>query len=127
MCASHHRRRHNTLTLVTKAEVCDAKVLDIILERHALESGIFLFNKGFDVFKVFAGRGGDVLRGKLESVIFIFFSDEGRRAVYIRGQLLQVCNLVCELYGRRSSSPRMLAAAGVSTWAGLEEIYITYW
>ena len=43
---------NNSLTLVTKAKVCDAEVLDIVLEGHALESGIFLFDEGLDVLEV---------------------------------------------------------------------------
>jgi hypothetical protein len=42
----------NTLALVPKTEVRDAEVFDIILEGHALEFGILLFDKGLDVLEV---------------------------------------------------------------------------
>ena len=42
----------DSLTLITKTEVSNAKVLDIVLEGHTLESGIFLFDKGLNIFKV---------------------------------------------------------------------------
>jgi hypothetical protein len=51
----------NSLALVSKAEICDAKVLDIVLEGHALESRVLFLDEGFDVLEVFPRGGGNVL------------------------------------------------------------------
>ena len=52
---------YNSLTLVSKTKVCDAEVLDIVLEGHALESRIFLLDESLDVLHVFPRCGGDIL------------------------------------------------------------------
>jgi hypothetical protein len=56
---------HNTLSLIIKSEVCEAKVFDVLLEGKALGSGIGFVDKCFDILKVFSGRGWDVLQNIL--------------------------------------------------------------
>jgi len=52
---------NDPLALVAKAEICDAKVLDIILEGRTLEPRVFLLDEGFNVLQVFPGGGGNIL------------------------------------------------------------------
>jgi hypothetical protein len=52
----------NTLTLVAHAEVGETKVLDILLESCALETGIALLDEFGGVLEVFPGAGRDVLQ-----------------------------------------------------------------
>jgi hypothetical protein len=49
------------LALVTKTKVCDAEVLDIVLEGHALESGVLDVDELLDVFERFSGGGRNIL------------------------------------------------------------------
>ena len=58
---------YDALPLVTEAEVCKAKIFDVLLERSALCSGISFLNKSFDVLEVFTCCGGDVLGQCLSS------------------------------------------------------------
>jgi hypothetical protein len=53
---------NDALSLVAKPKICDAEILDVIFEGHALELGIFLFNEGLDALKVLSRRGRNVLR-----------------------------------------------------------------
>ena len=43
---------HNALPLVAKAKVCESVSLDIVLQRHALEARILLFDELLDIFEV---------------------------------------------------------------------------
>ena len=51
----------DALALVGEAKVCDAELLDVLLERHALESRVLLLDEGLDILEVFAGGGWDIL------------------------------------------------------------------
>jgi hypothetical protein len=51
----------NALSLVAQAKVCDAKVLDILLQGDTLGSRVVLLDKRGDVLEGLAGGGGDVL------------------------------------------------------------------
>ncbi|GJC96846.1 flp pilus assembly protein TadG [Colletotrichum higginsianum] len=53
----------DTLSLVAKAEVGEAKVLDVLLKGHALDSGVVLGDEGADVLHAFPRRCGDILSG----------------------------------------------------------------
>ena len=74
---------NNSLALVTKAKVCDAKVLDIFLECHALESGVLHVDKLLDVLEGFSGGGRNILQ--LVSVLAIFFELSRVIATYMIG------------------------------------------
>lgn len=53
----------NSLPLVAQAEICDAKVLDVLLERDALRPRIILLDEARNVLEGFPGGGRDVLEG----------------------------------------------------------------
>ena len=53
----------NALSLVAQAKVCDAKVLDVLLEGDALRPRIILLDEARNVLEGFSGGGGDVLEG----------------------------------------------------------------
>ena len=53
----------NALSLVAQAKVCDAKVLDVLLEGDALRPRIILLDEARNVLEGFPGGGGDVLEG----------------------------------------------------------------
>lgn len=51
----------NTLSCVADAEVCNAEVFYVALERDGLLSGGGLFDEGLDGLEVLTGGGGDIL------------------------------------------------------------------
>jgi hypothetical protein len=73
----------NSLSLVAEAKVCEAKILDVLLESDALYPRVILLNEARNVLQRFPGGGGDVLRVTVSSEI-----GSGCRycAVNVRGQ-----------------------------------------
>lgn len=53
----------NSLPLVAQAEICDAKVFDVLLEGDALRPRIILLDEARNVLEGFPRGGGDVLEG----------------------------------------------------------------
>ncbi len=58
---------HDTLPLVAETEVRESMSLDIALQRHALKSGVLLFDELFDIFEVGPRRRGYIVIGCLAS------------------------------------------------------------
>lgn len=52
---------NNSLALVAQAEICQTKVLDVLLESNALCAGIVFLDEGRDVLDAFSGGSGDIL------------------------------------------------------------------
>ena len=52
---------NNTLALVAEAKVCDAKFLDVLLERYALCPGVIFLDEARNVFEGFPGGCRNVL------------------------------------------------------------------
>lgn len=52
---------NDTLALISHAEVCETKVLDVLFEGGALQTRVGLFNELFDILEVFPRGGRDVL------------------------------------------------------------------
>lgn len=53
---------HDTLPLVAEAKVCDAELLDVLLEGDALRPRIILLDEAGDILQRFPGGGGDILQ-----------------------------------------------------------------
>lgn len=51
----------NSLALIAQAEICQTKLLDVLLESNALCAGIVFLDEGRDVLDAFSGCGGDIL------------------------------------------------------------------
>lgn len=51
----------NSLALVAQAEICQTKLLDVVLESNALCAGVIFLDEGRDVLDAFSGGGGDIL------------------------------------------------------------------
>lgn len=51
----------NALALVAQAEICQTKLLDVLLESNALCAGIVFLDEGRDVLDAFSRGGGDIL------------------------------------------------------------------
>ncbi len=51
----------NALPLIGQPEICDAKVLDVVLQGDALRSGVILFYEGRSALQRLAGGGGHIL------------------------------------------------------------------
>ena len=60
---------HNTLSLVTKTEVCEFEVLDVLLQRLALQPAVVLFHELADVLEVLPWRGGHIVIGRCEGAV----------------------------------------------------------
>lgn len=51
----------NALTLVAQAEICQTKVLDVLLESDALCTRVILLDEGGNVLDAFSRCSGDIL------------------------------------------------------------------
>jgi hypothetical protein len=52
---------NNTLALVAQTKIDETEVLDVLLQGHALYSGVFFFNEGRKVFQGFSRGCWDIL------------------------------------------------------------------
>jgi hypothetical protein len=95
----------DALALVAEAKVCDAKVLDILLEGDALGARVVLLDEASDVLQRFPRRRWDVL-GVLEEK-----NQEENEAdiVNSRGRWWRGCSRVSGPCGQHSLGPQRLA------------------
>jgi hypothetical protein len=61
----------NALASIAKAEICDAKFLDIFFEGEALQARVLLLDKCGDVLDALSGFGGDILQDQSISISFL--------------------------------------------------------
>jgi hypothetical protein len=53
----------NSLPLITEAKVCDAELLDVLLQGYALCPGVVFLDEARNVFECFPGGCGNILYG----------------------------------------------------------------
>src|SRR6266702_1527666 len=94
---------YDSLSLVSQAKVCEAEILYILFESHALCPRVCLFNKLCCSGEVLSGTGGDVL-------VCLSGENVKGRGQNVRGLLLPGCNQVLALSGWHSEVLQMLAA-----------------